>query len=114
LREFIVELEDSERDLNMDTGIRYESVLNYDFTDDIQGWINTSSEEECKYYIQTVVYGKEISIGDFTKAILKVSNITREFSNIAEQLGEIELLYKFSQIDGLILKYVTTAQSLYV
>ena len=110
----IYELEDIESSLTMDTGIRYESILNYDFTEDIIGWINATSEEECKYYIQTVVYGKEISVGDFTKAILKVSNITREFANIAEQMGEIEFLHNLSQIDGLILKYVTTAQSLYV
>jgi len=110
----IYELEDMESSLTMDTGIRYESVLNYDFTEDIIGWINAESEQECKTYIQTVVYGKEISVGDFTKAILKVSNITREFTCIAENSGNIEFLHKLSQIDCHILKYVTTAQSLYV
>jgi hypothetical protein len=111
---FINELETLEFDLGMNTGIRYESVLNFDFTDDILGWINAETEEDCKYFIQTVVYGKEISVGDFTKAILKVSNITREFSCIAENSGNIEFLHNLSQIDGQILKYVTTAQSLYV
>jgi hypothetical protein len=114
INKLIYELEDIESSLTMDTGIRYESLLNYDFTEDIIGWINATSEEECKYYIQTVVYGKEISVGDFTKAILKVSNITREFANIAEEAGEIEFLNNLSKIDEIILKYVTTSQSLYV
>jgi hypothetical protein len=34
--------------------------------------------------------------------------------NVCEIIGEIELLHKLSQIEGLVLKYVTTSQSLYV
>jgi len=34
--------------------------------------------------------------------------------NVCEILGAIDLLYKLNQIDGLVLKYVLTSQSLYV
>jgi len=114
VNELMYEFIDMERDLDINTGIRYDSMLNYDFIDEIEGWVNAEDELQCKTFIQTVVYGKEVSVGDFTKAILKVSNITREFMNIAETSGNIELLQNLSKIDGLILKYVTTAQSLYV
>lgn len=113
-KEFIEEIIAAESDLGMNTGIDYDSMLNYDFTDEIIGWIYADTEYKCKEFIQTIVYGKHISVGDFTKAILKISNITREFSAIVEQKGDIEFLNKLSQIDSLILKYVTTAQSLYV
>jgi len=53
-------------------------------------------------------------VGDFVKAILKISTIAKELSNVAEEYGKIELLNKLSKLDGLILKYVTMSQSLYV
>ena len=111
---FIEEIIAAEYDLGMNTGIDYDTIINYDFTDEILGWIYADTEYKCKEFIQTVVYGKDISVGDFTKAILKISNIVKEFSNIAESSVNTEFLYKLSQIDSLILKYVTTAQSLYV
>jgi len=52
-----------------------------------------------------------ISIGDFTKAILKISTICRE---VMSALDITCLKYSLSQVDGLILKYVATNQSLYL
>jgi superfamily II RNA helicase len=103
-----------ENNLNLDTGIKYDTILNYDLIDEIGDWMECSTESECKYFIQTVIYEKEISIGDFTKSILKISTITKEWMNVAEESGEIEFLHKLSMIDSYILKYITTAQSLYV
>jgi hypothetical protein len=34
--------------------------------------------------------------------------------NFAETIGQIEFMHKLNQIEGLVLKYVTTSQSLYV
>ena len=114
LNELVYEFIDLESDLDINTGIRYDSMVNYDFIDEIAEWVNAKDELQCKIFIQTVVYGKDVSVGDFTKAILKISNITKEFMNIAEELHNIELLKNLSKIDNMILKYVTTAQSLYV
>ena len=77
-------------------------------------WCNCENEQECKYFIQNRITEKEISIGDFSKAVLKISTIIKEFSNIAEQNGNVEFLHKLSKIDTIILKYITTNQSLYV
>lgn len=88
--------------------------LCYDLMDIIEEWCDATDEPQCKWFIQTKLSEKAISIGDFTKAVLKISTITRELMNLCEHYERIELLSKLASIDGLILKYITTAQSLYV
>jgi len=88
--------------------------LCYDLMDIIEEWCAATDEPQCKWFIQTKLAEKGISIGDFTKAILKISTITRELMNMCETFELVELLSKLAHIDGLILKYITTAQSLYV
>lgn len=106
--------ENLEDDRGLKTGINYLTALNYDMPELLMEWIKTDSQEDCKWFIQTRLKEKGISLGDFTKAVMKISTIAKEWSNIAEQNAHIELLHKLAQIDGKILKYVTTAQSLYV
>jgi hypothetical protein len=108
------EYEDLEVQHQLRTGIEYENALNFDMTDLTMEWCALEDEVSCKGFIQTQVAEKGISVGDFTKAILKISTITRELSAIAETSGQTEFVFKLSQVDGLILKYITTAQSLYV
>jgi len=96
------------------TGIQYEDAVTYDMPDLTIQWCECETEMQCKIFIQNKVADKGISVGDFTKALLKVSTIARELSVVAETSNEIECLHKLSQIDSKILKYVTTAQSLYV
>jgi superfamily II RNA helicase len=103
-----------EIDNEVNTGIKYDDALNYDMVDFSMKWSECQTEEECKIFIQTDLAYKEISIGDFTKAILKIVTISKELMNVCELIGEVELLHKLSQIEGLVLKYVTTSQSLYV
>ena len=96
------------------TGIQYIDAVSYDMPDLATGWCKCETELECKIYIQNNVAEKGISVGDFTKALLKVSTIARELSVVAESFGQVECLHKLSHVDSKILKYVTTAQSLYV
>ena len=98
----------------LNTVFHYENLLNYDLMDEIQEWVKSENEEQCKYFIQNRLLEREISVGDFSKAILKIATITNEFISIAENMGETELLHKLSQIGPMILKYVATSQSLYV
>lgn len=106
--------ENMEDDHGLKTGINYSTALNYDMPELLMEWIKTETNDHCKWFIQTRLQDKGISIGDFTKAVMKISTIAKEWSNIAEQFSHIELLHKLAQIDGKILKYVTTSQSLYV
>lgn len=81
----------------------------YDLLDFMYDWCDCRDEFECKVLIMEMG-SRGISVGDFTKAVLKISTIARE-------LGEttcVELKHKLSEIDGLILKYVATNQSLYL
>jgi hypothetical protein len=77
-------------------------------------WCDCATEYDCKSFIQNEVAECSISIGDFTKAMLKIVTIAKEFINICEATGNIELMHKLNQIESLVLKYVTTSQSLYV
>ena len=106
--------EDLENETQMQTGNKYEGSLNFDIVDFMIEWCDCMNEQECKYFIQNKITEKQISTGDFTKAVLKISTIVKELSSVAEQNGNVEFLYKLSQIDTLILKYITTNQSLYV
>lgn len=106
--------DDLEQDRSMKTGIDYRGALNYDMPDIMLEWLKCETEEECKWFIQTRLLEKGISIGDFVKAVMKTSVIAKELSSVAEKIGNVELLHKLSLIDGKILKYVTTSQSLYI
>jgi len=106
--------EDKENLLDIRSGIRYESAMIFDMIQYSMDWCDCQTEEECKYFIQTVISEKEISIGDFTKAMMKIVTVAKELMNVCELLGAIDLMYKLSQIEGMVLKYVLTSQSLYV
>jgi superfamily II RNA helicase len=96
------------------TGIHYDDALQFDIIDFSMKWCECTTIEECKLFIQTDLYEKSISIGDFTKAMLKVVTITKEWMNVFEIIGNIEALHKFTEIEGHVLKYIATSQSLYV
>lgn len=96
------------------TGIVYDDLFQYDLMEEMAGWCDCNTEEECKYFIQTKLSNREISLGDFTKAILKTCVITKEFISICEMVGNMDMLFIMKQIEPLICKYVATSQSLYV
>ena len=105
---------DLEQDYQLNTGLNYTDPLIYDMVEFSMQWCECTTETECKAFIQNDVHDKSISIGDFTKAMLKIVTISKEFMNVCEQLNLVELQHKLSQIEGLVLKYITTSQSLYV
>uniref|UniRef100_A0A6C0DQW2 Helicase ATP-binding domain-containing protein n=1 Tax=viral metagenome TaxID=1070528 RepID=A0A6C0DQW2_9ZZZZ len=96
------------------SGINYDEALCFDIIDESIKWSLCDTEDECKYFIQTNLADKEISVGDFNKAMLKIVTISKELSRVSEEYGFIDLLYKLNQIEKTILKYITTSQSLYV
>jgi superfamily II RNA helicase len=84
------------------------------FTTDLVGtvmeWCDLTDEQSCKYFIQQKV--ADISVGDFTKVILKIVAIVHEIEKASAD--NIELLYTCSQVEPLLLKYIATIKSLYV
>lgn len=99
---------------NLQTGIDYSSVIVYDLVDEMNIWCDAQDQTDCKRFIQDILSNKNISIGDFSKVILKISAITKEIINICESEGKVEFLNKLCQIDNYILKFICTNQSLYI
>jgi len=106
--------QDREFETNAQTGIRYDNALMFDIIDYSMAWAKFQSETDCKYFIQGKISEKGISIGDFNKAMLKIVTISKEWIKVFEDLGEIATVYKLKEIEVMVLKYVTTSQSLYV
>jgi hypothetical protein len=103
--------EDLEQTNRTDPAFDYSNPLIFDMVDVLMNWCDVEDEVQCKLFIQRSVL---CSIGDFTKAILKISAIVRELTMACEPRGMVDFCHTLSQVDGLILKYVATAQSLYV
>ena len=68
----------------------------------------------CKFLLQKLASEKEIYLGEFVKALLKITNISSEMEKIAELVGNIEFLSRLKEIPNMTMKYVVTNQSLYV
>ena len=119
VNEIILEVEklytsyyDKELSRNINTGFDYEN--HYDLLNYVEKWCDAENIEECKLVLQDLGAKKQIFLGEFVKALLKINNISSEFEKIAELTGNIAFLSKLREIPHMILKYVVTNQSLYV
>jgi len=101
---------ETERGIN--TGIDY--TMHYDLLEYVNEWTNADDIESCKLLIQKIGTEKEIFLGEFVKALLKINNISCEMEKIAEMTGNVAFLSKLKEIPAMTLKYVVTNQSLYV
>jgi superfamily II RNA helicase len=97
---------------NINTGIDYN--MQFNIIDYCIEWCECADDISCKNLLQKISQEKEIFLGEFVKAILKINNISLEMEKIAEFLGDIEMLNNLKKIPELTLKYVATNQSLYV
>jgi superfamily II RNA helicase len=96
----------------LDTGVDYS--MHFDLIDYVIEWADCSNEAECRLLLDKIGCEKEIFLGEFVKALLKINNISSEMEKIAEMTGDVEFLHKLKQIPELTLKFVATNQSLYV
>ena len=106
------EYEERETILRINTGADYN--IHYDLLNYVEEWTECETEYDCKLVLQKLGEEKEIFLGEFVKALLKINNIASEMERIAEQTGNIDFLSKLKKIPELTLKYVVTNQSLYV
>jgi superfamily II RNA helicase len=107
-----LEYQDKELKYNINAGVDYN--INYDLINYVSEWCNCSDINECKLLLQKLSVEKEIFLGEFVKALLKINNISCEMEKISEQMGNISFLSKLREIPNMTLKYVVTNQSLYV
>jgi len=109
--EILMSFSDAEAKYEIYTGETYEMI--YDIQNAVIRWCEAEDEKDCKIIIQDLKE-KEVFLGDFVKALLKINNIASEMEKCCESIGNMELLEKISQIQTLTLKYVVTNQSLYI
>ena len=96
----------------INTGASYS--YQYDIVILVIDWFNATNENECLSIIQKAKKDKEIFLGDFIKALLKINNIVKEMEKIGGLLNNIELVEKLKIIEENTLKYVVSNQSLYI
>jgi superfamily II RNA helicase len=89
-----------------------EVCFTYDLVGVMGAWCACETEEACKAFLHRTI--ADISLGDFTKAVLKIVVIVKEFKAVAEMTENWAFLTALNQVEPLVLKYVATNQSLYV
>ena len=112
INEKYIKQSDSELSRNIDTGIDYN--IHFDLVDYLIRWCDCLNDADCKSLLTEISCDKELFLGEFVKAVLKINNISAEMEKIAELIGDIELLHKLKRIPALTLKFIATNQSLYV
>ena len=110
----IRELQNEEVNRNLYTGTNYEEMGNPLITRFVMDWCGCESEEDCKWILQTKL-PETVSLGDFTKAVLKIIAISKQLVSILENKPEwLEIVSSLSKVEGNVAKYVVSCQSLYV
>jgi hypothetical protein len=110
--------EQEELDVRADTGIQYKNAAQFDLIDEFIEWTKCEDEYACKSFLQRLSNSeKAVSAGDFAKAGMKICALAKELEqavSLSLEEGSVEAKHKLSQIDGRVLKYITTTQSLYL
>jgi len=75
--------------------------------------MEAETTEECKLILQQLEE-KDIFLGEFTKAVLKIIAITNELVIAGQQIEDFELVKKAQNIGKRLQKYIVTNQSLYI
>ena len=106
------EYQNKELQYNIHTGFDYN--VHYDLLNYVEEWCDCENMESCKFVLQKIGSEKEVFLGEFVKALLKINNISSEMEKLAELTGNMDLLSKLKTIPTMTMKYVVTNQSLYV
>lgn len=109
------DVENREMQSKLDASTHDNDTFIYDMVNAMMEWCALDTELACKQFLQETVQGDMcVSVGDFTKACIKVSAIARELEVVAEEMGWLDFKHKLGKISGLVLKYVATTQSIYL
>jgi len=111
IHDYYREMEDLELKYRIDSTEGYE--MKFELVDLVLRWCTAKDDPACREILQK---SKEmgVSIGEFTKGILKINNIASEFEKICIIQGNMELLEQIKRIPELTLKSIATNQSLYL
>ena len=80
----------------------------------VEGWINVENSEDAVKLLNLLKFEKEILLGDFVKAMMKIQNIVEQFINICENTNDMDFMFKLKEVSPKIMKFIVTNQSLYI
>jgi hypothetical protein len=104
--------EDMESRRRLQSGEDYE--YQFALLKPILAWGKAHTPEDCNKAIAMATLSAGIGIGGFVKAILKICSMAAELEKAAEAIHRLDLKEKAAGIPKPMLKYVATAQSLYI
>jgi len=114
----IMELMDVYYDLevkfNVNSGFNYKDALCFDLMDSVMLWCKCSNIEECKYFIETQLVPMEISLGEFTKGLLKILAMSKELIKMTYITNNVALEFELNKIESYLMKFIVTTQSIYI
>ena len=105
---------DSEVKYNVNSGFNYQDAMCFDLLDSIMLWCDCNSIEECKYFIETQLVPMEVSLGEFTKALLKILAMSKELIKLTYITNNVALEFELSKIESYLMKFIVTTQSIYI
>ena len=85
-----------------------------DLLDYMDEWCECDNEGHCRLFLQKLDAEKGVFTAEFSKAVSKILAVSREMEKVAEMQGRMDFLHTLKLIPSLILKHVTSNQSLYV
>jgi dTDP-4-dehydrorhamnose reductase len=91
-----------------------EPTMQYDVAPYMVAWSMAEDVAACVAVLTRIQEEKEVSVGDFVKAVLKIVNMVTEMEHIAESCCDVAALAQWKEIPPLLLKYIVINQSLYV
>ena len=114
----IIELNDMYYDLevkyNVNSGYDYQNALTFDFVDSIMIWCECKTVEECKNFIETQLVPLEVSLGEFTKGLLKILAMSKELIKMTYITNNVALEFELNKIESYLMKFIVTTQSIYI
>ena len=97
---------------NIFSGANYN--IHFDLCDECIEWCNCTTEEQCQQFLTKIAIEKNIFLGEFVKAILKINAIAKELEKVCEVVNNVSTLHVLRAVGVATLKSVCTTQSLYV
>ncbi len=88
--------------------------LKFDLLPYVLRWVKSENEIQCRTIISDMGENIGVFLGDFTKTLLKINNISNELYQLFVERNNIKMAHMVSQISERIMKFVVLNQSLYV
>ena len=102
-----------EEQLQMFTGT-FDIKLKFDLLPYVLKWVKADNEAECRTIIADMGENIGVFLGDFSKTLLKINNISNELYQLFVERNNVKLSHLVSQIPERIMKFVVLNQSLYI